>query len=201
MITAAVLGFMIIMQAKSFSDYSDVYNRNSRADVFREIQILKNTNDSLKTEVNDLEGRLGKLSSNQEALDSVTEEIQLYNLLTGRDDVSGPGIFVSVEGDVKAIWLVDIVNELFSAGAEAVSVNGIRLVNRTAGFDTIPSGQIVISGVTLKQPYMVGAIGDKTVLRQALVQPQGIIERMNNILQDVQIGVEQKDLIEMGKMI
>lgn len=201
MITAALLGFMIIMQARSFSDYGDVLSRNSRADVFREIQILKTTNDNLESEIEALTERLGKLSTNWEALDSVKEEIETYLKLTGRVDVSGPGISIALDGDIAAIWLVDLVNELLTAGAEAVSVNSIRLTNRTAGFDTIPSGQILINGVTLNRPYYIEAIGDKEVLRQAMVQTQGIIDRMNQNLVNIQIGVEQKDLIEMEKVL
>ncbi|HMR01328.1 MAG TPA: DUF881 domain-containing protein, partial [Candidatus Gracilibacteria bacterium] len=147
LLTAVLLGFLIVLQARSFEDVSDVINRNNRSDVFREIQILKDTNDQLRDEIDDLEDQLVKVSNNQDALESVREEIDQYEALTGKIDVSGPGVHVQISGDIQALWLTDMVNELLSAGAEAVSVNSIRLTNKTTGFDTIPSGQIMVNSV------------------------------------------------------
>ena len=201
LITAVLLGVLIIVQAKSFEDVSEVISRNTRMDVFREIQILKTTNKNLEDETDELEKQLEKITNNQEALESVREEIGKYRILTGRVDISGPGVSLKVDGDIKAIWLTDIVNELFSSGAEAVSVNTIRLTNNAIGFDTIPNGQLLLNGVILGQPYMIDAIGDKTVLENALSQPEGIIERMGRSLDDVKIELLQKDFVKMEKVV
>jgi uncharacterized protein YlxW (UPF0749 family) len=201
LLTSVMLGFLIASQAKSFSDVGDIINRNSRADVFREIQILKNTNDSLNYEIKGLEEELSKVSNNQEALESVQKEIDKYRIITGRLDVSGPGISLKIQGDIKAIWLIDIVNELLSAGAEAVSVNSIRLSNKTIGFDTIPNGQIMLNSVLLNEPYTIEAIGDKQVLNEALSQVGGIIERMGSSLKDVNVELEEKDFVKMEQIL
>ena len=63
LLTAVVLGILIAIQAQSFSEVSDVITRNSRSDVFREIQILKDTNDDLEDEIDELEGQHGKVMS------------------------------------------------------------------------------------------------------------------------------------------
>lgn len=201
LLTASLLGLLIVIQARSFEEVSDVISRNTRADVFREIQILKTTNEDLEDEIKDLEGQLGKISNNQEALASVQEEISKYRILTGRTDISGPGITVKINGDVKAIWLIDTVNELFTAGAEAVSVNSIRLTNKTIGFDTIPNGQILFNGVILNKPYVISAIGERTVLKDALNQPEGIIDRMNRTIGDVLIELTENDFLKMEKVL
>jgi len=201
LLTAVLLGFLIALQAQSFSGVSDVISRNSRADVFRELQILKNTNEELEDEIEELQTQLEKVSNNQEALASITEEIEKYRILTGRKEVSGSGISFKVEGEIKSIWLTDIVNELLSAGAEAVSVNSIRLTNKTIGFDTIPNGQILLNGVILSEPYTIEAIGDRKVLKEALSQPMGIIERMRQTIDGVVIELEEKDLVVMEKVV
>jgi len=201
LLTAVLLGFLIALQAQSFSGVSDVISRNSRADVFRELQILKNTNEELEDEIEELQTQLEKVSNNQEALASITEEIEKYRILTGRKEVSGSGIRFKVEGEIKSIWLTDIVNELLSAGAEAVSVNSIRLTNKTIGFDTIPNGQILLNGVILSEPYTIEAIGDRKVLKEALSQPMGIIERMRQTIDGVVIELEEKDLVVMEKVV
>lgn len=201
LLTAVLLGFLIALQARSFEDVSDVINRNNRSDVFREIQILKDTNDQLRKEIDDLEDQLVKVSNNQDALESVREEIDQYEALTGRIDVSGPGLHVQLSGDIQALWLTDMVNELLSAGAEAVSVNSIRLTNKTTGFDTIPSGQIMLNSVILNEPYTIEAIGERAVLEEALIQPEGIIERLQRSVNGVDVVVEQRDIVTMEKVL
>lgn len=199
--TAILLGFLIAMQSGSFSDYSDVIRRNSRADVFREIQILKDTNENLEDEIKDLEVQLSKTSNSQQALEGIREEIEKNRILAGRVDISGPGIAVTLNQEVRALWITDLVNELFTAGAEAVSVNNIRLTDKIVGFDTIPSGQILLNGVILDLPYNIEAIGDKVTLEQSLIQPQGIVDRMKQSAENADIDVEPIDLINMEKVL
>lgn len=201
LITAIILGFLISMQSRAFTDYTDVIRRNNRADVFREIQILKTTNENLEDEIEDLEERLDKTSNSQEVLEGIRKEIERNRILAGRVDISGPGVVVTIGHVIKALWLTDIVNELFSAGAEAVSFNNIRLTDKTVGFDTIPSGQILLNGVILEVPYAIAAIGDRETLEQAIIQPQGILDRMNQSLGSVNVKVEQSDIITMQTIL
>lgn len=196
LITAVLLGFLIMLQARSFGDVSDVLNRNTRTDIFKEIQVLKTTNEGLADEINNLESQLSKTSNNQEALEGVRSQIASYELLTGKKDISGPGVQVKIRGQIKSLWLIDMVNELLSSGAEAVSINSIRLTNKTNGFDTIPNGQILLNSVILNEPYVIEAIGDKDVMDTALSQQQGIIDRMKQ-LSGVEVSLEKKDLITM----
>lgn len=199
--TAIFLGVLIALQANSFRGYSDVITRNSRSDIFREIQILKTTNDNLEEEIEGLEKQLEKTADQQQNLQSIQEEIEKYQILSGNIDITGPGIQLKINKDIKAIWLTDITNELFSAGAEAVSVNSIRITNKTSGFDTIPNGQILLNSVILNKPYTIEAIGDKKLLDQALSQPQGIIDRMQQSLGNIDFTLEEKDFIEMKKVL
>lgn len=201
LITSILAGILIIMQGKAFTGINQSTRRESRTDVFREIQILKNTNDNLDDEVKDLEDQLNKTSGQQDALQAVAKDIEKYQLVSGQKNITGAGIAMNINGGVKAIWLTDAVNELYSAGAEAVSVNGIRLTDQTSGFDTIPNGQILLNSVILKPPYLIEAIGDKKTLADALNQPQGIIQRMKESLGDIQIELQQKDTVKMEKVL
>jgi uncharacterized protein YlxW (UPF0749 family) len=196
LITAVLLGFMIVMQARSFNDVSDVINRNLRTDIFKEIQILKSTNENLAAEIKDLEQQLSKISNNQEALAEIQQQIKKYKILAGKVNIGGPGVEVKITGDVKALWLIDTINELFAAGAEAVSVNSIRLTSRINGFDTIPNGQILLNGVILNSPYSIAAIGERKTLSGALSQPQGIIERLKQV-NNATVELREKDIITM----
>lgn len=201
LITSVLLGILIMSQARSFTDVTDIIGRDVRADVFRELQILKTTNENLEDAIADLEDQLIKASDQDKALEGIRREIEKYRVFGGQVDVSGPGIMLQVEGELKALWLTDIVNELFSAGAEAVSINNIRLTDETSGFDTIPNGQILLNGVILKQPFVFLAIGERNVLASALQQPQGILQRLSQSVSHERHLLEQQDIARMKKVL
>lgn len=200
-ITGILLGFLVVLQARSFGGVQDRLARDSRANVFRELQILKNTNENLADEIVDLEDQLAKASDQEQALKALQDEIFKDRIIAGHVDVAGPGVDLIVKNALPALWFTDIVNELWSAGAEAMSVNNIRITNTTVGFDTLPNGQISLNGVILTAPYHFSAIGDKKTLSEALNQPGGIVQRIKQSIQNAEITLDQKDLIQMEKVL
>ena len=200
-ITGILLGFLFVLQSRSFRDVQEIYSRDTRANIFREIQILKRTNENLQDEINDLESQLTKASDQEQALNLVKDEIKKNRIIAGHMDISGPGIVVTIKKEVPVIWLTDITNELWSAGAEAVSVNNIRITDSTAGFDVLPSGQIAFNSVILSSPYVFQAIGDKKVLEDSLIQRQGVLERLKTNVAGIGITLDTKESIEMQKVI
>jgi len=199
-ITGILLGFLVVLQARSFSNIQNI-TRDSQANVFQEIQILKTTNENLADEITNLENQLSKASNQEQALNSIQDEIQKDKIIAGQVDIAGPGIELTVKNELAGIWFTDIENELWAAGAEAVSVNDIRLTNTTAGFDTLPNGQISLNGVILTAPYHFDAIGDKKTMTEALGQTAGIIQRIKGSVPNVDIAVDPKDLIQMQKVL
>lgn len=200
-ITGILLGFLVVLQSRSFGTVQDQIGRDSRSNVFREIQILKNTNENLDDEIRDLEDQLAKASNQEDALKGIQEEIKKDKMIAGNLSVTGPGVELAVKNNLPALWFTDIVNELWAAGAEAVSVNNVRITNTTVGFDTLPNGQISLNGVILTAPYHFDAIGDKKTLNEAVSQPGGIIQRMKDNIQNLEITVDQRDVITMEKVI
>ena len=200
-ITGILLGFLVVLQARAFGDVQDRIARDSQANVFQEIQILKTTNENLGDEITDLEGQLAKASDQEQALNAIQDEIKNDKIIAGEVDVQGPGVELTVKNSLTGIWFTDIVNEMWSAGAEAVSVNNIRLTNATVGFDTLPNGQISLNGVILTAPYHFDAIGDKKTLSEALTQTGGIVQRIKDSVQNADITLDQKDLIQIDKVL
>lgn len=200
-LTGILLGFLFLLQVRSFGGVQNLISRDSRENVFREIQILKTTNENLQDEITDLEGQLAKASNQEEALKGIQDEINKDQVIAGHVNVTGPGIGFTVKNNVQAIWLTDITNELWSAGAEAVSVNNIRLTNSTAGFDTLPNGQISLNGSILSLPYTFLAIGDSKTLMDALSQPAGIIQRLKESIPNIDVSLEQRDGIIMENVL
>ncbi|MCC6643393.1 DUF881 domain-containing protein [Candidatus Peregrinibacteria bacterium] len=191
--TGLLMGALFSFQSKSVTQANNNYNRESRSSIFKEIQIVKKSNQNLSEQISDLEKELVASTDKEKALENINNDIVRMEILTGQRDITGPGVKVEVNGEMEALWFVDMVNELYSAGAEAISVNGIRLVQGSLGFDTIPNGQILLTGEILQAPYTFEAIGDKNVLKNSLNQSGGIIERIIKTNPEYQIQVEDQD--------
>lgn len=117
------------------------------------------------------------------------EELRLLRLASGLYPLSGPGLEIVLEDSgwegrvgfmdpnlllVHYDHLLFLVNELWVAGAEAVAVNGERVVAQT-GFTC--AGSLILAGKKrLAPPYVVQAIGDPATLRAALTMPGGFVE-------------------------
>lgn len=199
-ITGLLLGFLVINQARYYKSYVASVGRDSAKNIFRQIQILKTSNDELEEEVENLEEQLDNISNQAQALESINNEIGKNKIIAGEVNVYGPGIEIETETDLEAIWFIDLTNELFASGAEAVSVNNIRLTDETIGFDKLPNGQIMLNTVILTKPYTFSAIGDKKTLTETLKLPGGILDRMKNSIDNFEYTTTEKDRIEMKKV-
>ena len=104
---------------------------------------------------------------------------------------------MTLDGKFSTPWMIDIVNELFNSGAQAVSVNGIRIVNKTSGFDTLPKGQILLNGSILSSPYTVNAIGESSTLATLIQSPGGIFDRLKKAFPTLKSTITTKDIIQM----
>ena len=200
LITGIVLGFLVVNQAKRFTDYVESIGRDSTENVFRRIQILKTSNDELKDEIGTLEKQLGELTDQAQSFITIDNEIKKNEIIAGNTDTWGPGIELIIENNLNAVWFTDLANEFVASGAEAISVNNIRLTDSTIGFDSLPNGQIMINGVILHAPYTLQAIGDKDALNEILTGPLGILEKMGATFQDFKYTLSKKDRIDMKQV-
>ena len=106
----------------------------------------------------------------------------------GMTKVSGPGISVDlangndphVPGDNRRDWLVkyldiqDVVNLLWSANAEALSVNGQRVVTTSSFY--VAGTDVLLNGVHLASPYHIEAIGDGSHFNDVLSGANNLAE-------------------------
>jgi uncharacterized protein YlxW (UPF0749 family) len=106
----------------------------------------------------------------------------------GMTRVSGPGISVELgngndphlPSDNRRDWLVkyldiqDVVNQLWSANAEAVSVNGQRVVTTSSFY--VAGSDLLLNGVHLTAPYRIEAIGDGGHLNEVLSNANNLAE-------------------------
>lgn len=195
--TGLLMGGLFSFQSKSVSQANSIYNRESRINVFREIQVAKQGNQNLSDQITELHKELTDSSDKEQVLNGIKAEIAKYQVLSGELPVKGGGITLDIGGELEALWFTDLVNELYSAGAEAISVDGIRVSPDNLGFDTIPNGQILLGGDILAAPYHFEVIGDPKTLSGSVNQVGGILARIQAYKPDYKVTVAETADLEL----
>ena len=120
-----------------------------------------------------------KIEKNEETSELIDKDLEESNMLLGKTDVTGEGVIITLtsteEHPVTYYHLIELVNELRYAGAEAISINDARVV-MTEIVDV--QGRISVSGQRLASPYVVKAIGNQTYLSSTLsLKDSGFMDR------------------------
>lgn len=147
-------------------------------------------------------------SANTEGSEEKEEELIKNNMLLGLTDVTGEGVVVTLKDndavdsskvlDLSYLLVHDgdllgIVSELRNGGAEAISINGERIVSTSS--ITCEGNVISINGEKVSSPFTIKAIG-KPTMYSALSRPGGTIEYLNSriiatIKQESNITIEK----------
>jgi len=149
-------------------------------------------------------------ANNNESDSQNEEEIKNNQKLLGLTDISGQGLIIRLDENkevdsnqvlningylVHEEDLLYIVNELFNAGADAVSINDQRIVSTTS---ILCDGNIIrVNGEMIGVPITIKAIGYPERLDGALTRPGGYLEIMAN--DGVIVSVERSENINISK--
>lgn len=190
-IVSAVVGVMMSVQyhdvllggAAIWSSLPDV------ADVHARLEAVSDYNTSLSHEISHVDASIVRLQNNAlrkgGAVAQMQRQINAAKILSGSSKVIGEGVTVSIsDGQIRGAnfqqflthdWdLRSVVNELFAAGAQAVSINQARITATTAIFCVGPV--VNVGGQRLGSPFVVQAIGNPIVLSAALSLPGGVLD-------------------------
>mgnify|MGYP004632622541 CR=1 FL=1 len=145
---------------------------------------------SLQRAEKELEKERESATSNNSELADLENQIKKANLILGNTDVTGEGIIVTLtdgKGDPSAIdqsnYLVhaenilQVVNEMKNAGAEAIAINGERIVSTSA--ISCDGNVIVVNGKKINSPIQISAIGLQELL-STLNRPGSTLEYFKN---------------------
>ena len=143
-----------------------------------------------------------KIVKNEAASGVVDKELKQSNVNVGKTDVVGEGVIVTLNDgqseDIIAWDLIYLVNELRYAGAEAISINDIRVINTTDIVDLAGYSYILVGGRRLQAPYVVKAIGNQAYLSSILnLKDSGYVDLYKN--EDKQVKMETSKKIEILK--
>jgi uncharacterized protein YlxW (UPF0749 family) len=192
----AVLGFAAITQVRT-NTTDNTYAGYREQDLVDVLSALAGTSQRAQEQISSLEATRRDLVAKQQgaitALDAAKKQEQELSILAGWVPVTGPGIRVTVtEGprpvDVDSV--LDTIEELRSAGAEAMQINGkVRLVAQSS-VQTAPGG-LLVDGTLLTSPYVLDAIGDPHTLQGALSLFDGPISQFEGAGATVDVQPEK----------
>jgi len=231
-ILCALLAIGISIQLKTIKNTSSfIPTGNSEEDELRnEVVSWKEKYDEavegLKNAEKELELQRELASKDNSEYTKMEEQIKFANTYLGLTEVTGKGIVITlkdnqeVNSDTPGVLdvsdylvhdgdIIQVVNELKNAGAEAISVNDQRIVQSTA---MICDGNVVrINGEKIGAPYIIRAIGVPEYLESSLLRPEGYITRLkrdgvitevtkaNNIIIPKYSGVISNEYVKLAE--
>ena len=180
-----LLGVIIGVQFNTVKQQRLTTENQRLSEITTALNQAQTERDALKEQNQKLEETIQQYQ--QEGIND-TQELEQLRSFAGLTAVSGPGVTVTVNdssstngGDrnaylVHAEDLLSVVNELNGAGAEAVSINGQRIVGRSA--ITCAGSIVMVNGVRVAAPFTILAVGDAEVLQAALKFPGGVVDNL-----------------------
>src|SRR3954452_14371110 len=179
-----VLAFAVVAQAHRTSRSNGVTAARPQ-DLLTILADLQGRADRLRGQVADLQVTQARLAGGSAgtaaALTEARRRTQALGILTGTVAARGPGAVLTVadpRGSVRADVLLDAVEELRDAGAEALQLSGVRVVASTSLVD-VPGG-VKVDGQTVRPPYRLVAIGESRTLSSALGFPGGVLDTVDS---------------------
>lgn len=170
--------------------------------------------DALNERYNEVSAKMeeykNEMVSDVETAQLLQSELQQLNETLGKTDVEGEGIviqlidkqgeplgdFASVDS-ISAENLLIIVNQLFAAGAEAISINGHRIITTSVIVDIGNIEFIKVNGKRIPDnTYVINAIGNKDYLRSAVLGKGGHVDELKELGHETNVEDSNRVLIE-----
>ncbi|MGN9778968.1 DUF881 domain-containing protein [Micromonospora sp. H33] len=182
----ALLGFTLVEQLRTTS--ADPTTSAARQeDLVRILYDLNAREVRLRQDIATLEESQRQLRSGEQgrqaALQEATRRADELGILAGTLPATGPGLSVRFEAGggkpTSASRVLDAVQELRGAGAEAMQISGgdratVRIIASTFFLDG-ENGSLIVDGRRLTGPYTITVIGDPATMRTALNIPGGVV--------------------------
>ncbi len=201
LVVTGLVGFLVVSQIRGTQRFSERLATENEGDLARILSGLNAEADALRDEIGALKLQLVDLENstrtNEAAAESAEDQLHSLEVLAGTVPVSGPGISLTVDdpgGNVRYDSLIDIVQELRDAGAEAISVNGRRVGVASAFAEK--DGRVTLDGEVLSTNYQVLAVGQAATLEGGLKIPGGILDTLTAV-RDVRVDLQRSQRLDL----
>ncbi|MCX5044355.1 DUF881 domain-containing protein [Aldersonia sp. NBC_00410] len=186
LILIGVLGIAIATQIRD-TDSGSSLDSARPTDLLALLDNLNRREASLRQEIATLQGTIAGLEQrgSSAAVDEARARLSALSVQVGTVPASGPGVVLTIADPALKVGpdvLLDAVQELRAAGAEAIQIGGAGGDPLRVGINTWiggTPGAVIVDGVTLTAPYTVVAIGDPPTLAAAVNIPGGVVDSVS----------------------
>ncbi|MFY1692227.1 DUF881 domain-containing protein [Plantactinospora sp. WMMB782] len=204
----ALLGFTLVVQLRTNSTDASLETARQE-DLVRILSDLEAQEERVRQDIAGLEESQRQLNSGAEgrqaALDEATRRADELGILAGTLPARGPGLtvgFMPVSKPIAASRVLDAVQELRGAGAEAMQISGadgatVRIVASTYFLDA--DGGISVSGRRLTGPYMITVIGDPKTMQTALNIPGGVVASVSG--DGGNVAIQEREMVDVSAVV
>ena len=197
-VVAALLGILAVGQFRGQAGAPALAGL-SATDLTQLIANLTTGNDKLRAEITDLRDQATHLTEARDRGDTtvgeLTSDLARIRAWAGLTPVSGQGIAITVRGQVGGDGVEDLINELRNAGAEAISVDGVRIV--TGIIVAGAPGALSVENNAIGEAFEIRAIGSPQILTGTLTRTGGVIAQIGATYPDAQLTVTPVDMLTL----
>lgn len=210
-LTAFILVMIMFAQFKTVQETDITGIETMReAELRTELASWKSKYEEVNTKIEETEGKIeeynNELQNNNDLTNLLQDELNEAKMYAGYTDLTGEGIIITLadndKSQIVASDLITLVNELKNAGAEAISINGERIVTTTDIID-IQYKYILINtssneGRVLRiySPFIVKAIGNQKYLESAITVKYGYIDQMEANEKSISYVLDNNVIVE-----
>ena len=177
-LVAVAVGFLVAVQSTGSEAPLSRLSAERPEDLTRILADLGSEADELTRQVAELRVRLnryrGSARNEDIAVRDARQSLADLEVLAGTVPVTGPGVEIRIEdpeGRLEWDSMLDLIQELRDAGAEALAIGDVRVVAST--WFGPGDGGISVAGEVAAAPYDIAAIGPPDDLAEALRIPGG----------------------------
>jgi uncharacterized protein YlxW (UPF0749 family) len=194
-----VLGFMLAVQFRTTQDIRSSIPFQRIEDLSQRLSQTEKERDILLKQVHELRQAT--------EAESVTKEVENIKMGAGVVAVSGTGLVVTIDdskrlskpGENPNLYLIHdedmlkVINELWAAGAEAISINGQRLIATSEIRCAGPT--LSVNNTRYSPPYEILVIGEPQTLENSLKMRGGVIETLQ--FWGISVSVKKQDMVQI----
>ncbi len=204
------LSMLLAAQMKTISNTEEILQGKRETELAEDLVSLQNKynqlNEKYLASQEIVEEYKTSSGANDTLISSMKQEIEELSAISGTKDLVGEGVTVTLDdgiltdGSLRTDALVHdsdvltVVNELKAAGAEAISVNGQRIISTSAIRCVGPVIQVNYQKVAA--PFVIKAIGNAQYLESAMNIKNGVADTLKDLGVVVNVTREKSLLIE-----
>ena len=195
---AGLLGVLVVGQLRGQAGVPGL-SALTATELTQLIANLTTRNDQLRTEIAGLERQQANLEEarnrGETTVDELTSDLDRIRAWAGLTPVTGQGIAITVTGPIGGDGIEELLNELRNAGAEAIAVDGVRVVAGTVVAGA--AGALSVENAALGDAFEIRAIGSPQILTGTLTRTGGVIAQVGATYPDARLTVTPVEAMEL----